>query len=150
MKFHKKQINFPFFPNKLSQLRSLLVCILTCRELSSIDIREAKERAGFTNIETGRIRATIIDGMQQRVELLSVFLSRNRCGSVCTSASGSRNEQENARGKRESRSHKRGKESARARSHDCGRARKIHVLMSRKNYMHMLWNCLSVNKWRLK
>lgn len=101
MKFHKKQINFPFFPNKLSQLRSLLVCILTCRELSSIDIREAKERAGFTNIETGRIRATIIDGMQQRVELLSVFLSRNRCGSVCTSASGSRNEQENARGKRE-------------------------------------------------
>lgn len=45
---------------------------------------------------------------------------------------------------------KRGKESARARSHDCGRARKIHVLMSRKNYMHMFWNCLSVNRWRLK
>lgn len=30
-----------------------------------------------------------------------VFLSRNRCGSVCTSALGSHNEQENARGKRE-------------------------------------------------
>lgn len=47
MKFHKKQINFPFFLNKLSQLRSLLVCILTCRELSSVDIREAKERGGI-------------------------------------------------------------------------------------------------------
>lgn len=44
MKFHKKQINFPFFLNKFSQLRSLLVCILTCRELSSVDIRRTEER----------------------------------------------------------------------------------------------------------
>lgn len=61
----KTRLTFSILSEQVSPVKksNRLVCILTSRELSSVDVTGAGGgMAGFTNIETGRIRAATIDG----------------------------------------------------------------------------------------
>lgn len=98
----KTRLTFSILSEQVSPVKksNRLVCILTSRELSSVDVTGAGGEWQDLQILKQAAFEQLLLTEQSRVELLPVFLSRNRLGSVCTSASGSRNEQENARGNR--------------------------------------------------